>query len=56
MAKETQESRDESVADPADVYESPELTCLGTVADLTEQQKTVGSADGATFLGLDIGS
>jgi hypothetical protein len=27
---------------------------LGTLAELT--QKTVGSADGATFLGLDIGS
>ena len=35
-------------------YNPPRITCLGTVADLT--QKTVGAADGATFLGLDIGS
>lgn len=36
-------------------YEPPELTCLGTVAELT-QQKTLGFADGTTFLGLDQGT
>ena len=35
-------------------YEPPTITHLGTVAELT--QKTVGAADGSTFLGLDIGS
>ena len=35
-------------------YEAPAIRHLGTLADLT--QKTVGAADGATFLGLDIGS
>ena len=37
-----------------DGYSPPTVTFLGTLADLT--QKTVGAADGATFLGLDIGS
>jgi hypothetical protein len=33
------------------------VTYLGSLADLTGQApKTVGAADGATFLGLDIGS
>jgi hypothetical protein len=35
-------------------YRPPTVTYLGSLADLT--QKTVGAADGATFLGLDIGS
>jgi len=35
-------------------YRPPTVTYLGTLADLT--QKEVGAADGATFLGLDIGS
>ena len=35
-------------------YSPPTVTFLGTLADLT--QKTVGAADGTTFLGLDIGS
>ena len=35
-------------------YRPPTITRLGSVADLT--RKTVGAADGATFLGLDIGS
>jgi hypothetical protein len=35
-------------------YQPPTITRLGTVADLT--RKTAGAADGATFLGLDIGS
>ena len=41
-----------SEADPPEVYEPPALTCLGTVAELT--QKTVGGADGSTFNELDI--
>ena len=36
-----------------DGYCPPTVTFLGTLADLT--QKTVGAADGTTFLGLDIG-
>lgn len=36
---------------------APAVTYLGTVAELTQQgAKTVGAADGSTFLGLDIGS
>lgn len=35
-------------------YESPTLACYGYLAAVT--QKSVGSADGTTFLGLDIGS
>ncbi len=38
-------------------YEPPAVTYLGTVAELTQQgAKTVGAADGSTFLGLNIGS
>jgi hypothetical protein len=39
-----------------DSYEPPAVTDLGTLAELTRQEKTVGGADGSTFLGLDIGS
>lgn len=41
-------------ADP-EGYVPPALTRLGELAELT-QSKTVGGADGSTFLGLDIGS
>ncbi|MDP1847290.1 MAG: hypothetical protein Q8K79_05825 [Solirubrobacteraceae bacterium] len=34
-------------------YSPPTVTFLGTLGELT--QKTVGEADGETFLGLDIG-
>lgn len=44
-----------SASDEAHGYEPPELSCLGTVADLT-QQKAVGGMDASTFLGLDLGS
>lgn len=37
-----------------EAYEAPAIRLLGNLADLT--QKTVGNADGSTFLGLDIGS
>lgn len=37
-------------------YEPPVLTRLGDLSELTLQGKTVGAADGATFLGLNIGS
>ena len=33
-------------------YQPPDVTVLGTVAELT--QKTVGGSDGATFQELDI--
>ena len=46
--KLTPEDRDD------DGYRPPTVTLLGTLAELT--QKTVGAADGTTFLGLDIGS
>ena len=35
-------------------YRPPTVTFLGTLAELT--QKDVGGADGATFLGVDLGS
>lgn len=37
-------------------YQPPAVTFLGDLADLTRQVKNTGSADGTTFLGLDIGS
>lgn len=39
---------------PASGYRPPAITYLGSLAEMT--QKTVGAADGATFLGLDIGT
>lgn len=39
----------------AQAYRAPTVTRLGDLADLTGA-KTVGGADGHTFLGLDIGS
>lgn len=38
-----------------EAYEPPAIRLLGNLAELT-QAKEVGAADGATFLGLDIGS
>lgn len=35
-------------------YRPPAIVVLGTLGELT--RKTVGGADGSTFLGLDIGS
>jgi hypothetical protein len=35
-------------------YESPELRVLGTVQELTQQDKMLGSADGFTLLGIPI--
>jgi hypothetical protein len=35
-------------------YTPPTISYLGNLAEMT--QKTVGAADGSTFLGLDIGS
>ena len=35
-------------------YRPPTVTYLGSLAELT--QKTVGNADGTTFLGLDVAS
>lgn len=53
---------DDSQAQPSEAsenllpgYRPPTITYLGDVAELT-QAKTVGRADGSTFLGLDIGS
>jgi len=48
---ETELSTHHAEADAA--YTPPTVTFLGTLAELT--QKTVGAADGTTFLGLDIG-
>lgn len=42
--------------EPAAGYEPPSVTYLGTVAELTGAEKNVGGADGATFLGVDLGS
>lgn len=41
---------------PVDEYQPPAVRYLGTVADVTGADKTVGAADGSTFAGLDIGS
>jgi hypothetical protein len=37
-------------------YDPPTVTYVGDLADLTRQIKDVGAADGATFLGIDLGS
>jgi hypothetical protein len=37
-------------------YQPPTVTYLGDLAELTLADKTVGGADGSTFLGLDVGS
>lgn len=42
------------VSGPAAPYEPPALTHLGNLAELTLLNKTVGGADGSTFLGVDI--
>lgn len=54
MDEHTQPSPGRNMGEPTEPYEPPELTDLGTVAELT--QKTTGAADGSTFLGLDIGT
>ena len=46
--------RPNSTTGGQEVYEAPAIRHLGNLTDLT--QKTVGAADGTTFLGLDIGS
>ena len=47
---------DTAIAGAADAgYTPPSVTFLGTLTELT-QEKEVGSSDGSTFLGLDIGS
>lgn len=51
---ETQISPDPAAGGAKPGYSPPTVTFLGTLAELT--QKTVGGADGETFLGLDIGS
>lgn len=52
MDDKTQSSSSDSPADPGDAYQRPDVTDLGTVADLTAKQ--VGGADGTTFLGVDL--
>jgi len=37
-----------------DPYESPEIKDLGSLEDLTLQDKTLGSSDGFTFNGAPI--
>ena len=48
------DTRPESRSDDHEAYEAPAIRLLGNLADLT--QKQVGAADGATFLGIDLGS
>ncbi len=52
MSQDEQHTRDERTAEPRGEYRPPTVTFLGTLAELT--QKSVGGADGSTFLGLDI--
>jgi len=54
MTQHEQQPASDSAPRPAGSYQPPGVTVLGTLAELT--QKTVGAADGTTFLGLDIGS
>lgn len=52
MSQDEQHTSDDSTDEPRADYRPPTVTFLGTLAELT--QKTVGGADGATFLGVDI--
>jgi hypothetical protein len=54
MNLEQQERPLESRDAPAP-YERPAIVDLGALTELT-REKTVGAADGVTFLGLDVGS
>ncbi len=47
---------DRSTPEPDEAYRPPQLTYLGTLAELTQQQKEPGASDGRTFLGIQIGS
>lgn len=51
----TAQPRRPDVPAASPVYRPPTVTFLGDLAELT-QSKTVGAADGTTFLGLDIGT
>jgi hypothetical protein len=42
------------LADASEAYESPALEELGTVQELTQQDKKFGQSDGFTFLGISI--
>jgi len=55
MTQHEQQPAGDSAPRPAESYQPPGVTVLGTLAELT-QEKEVGGADGSTFLGLDIGS
>lgn len=54
MKTDEQPPTDHRGDEPDTGYRPPTVTFLGTLAELT--QKTVGAADGTTFLGLDVGS
>lgn len=55
MNDDVQAQPSEASGNPPLGYQPPTITYLGDLAELT-QSKTVGGADGSTFLGLDIGS
>lgn len=55
MSVNPAEQHESDTSPAAEIYQAPHLTRLGDLAELT-QAKTVGGADGSTFLGLDIGS
>ncbi len=54
MTEEIHEGSRPEAAQVASGYRPPTITYLGSLGEMT--QKTVGAADGQTFLGLDVGS
>ena len=59
MTQDTPPIPDDGGPDARRAYSAPEMQYLGTLAELTQMlppdNKEVGAADGATFLGIDIG-
>ncbi len=54
MTEDARSPSRQDTREPGSGYRPPTITYLGSLAEMT--QKTVGAADGATFLGLDIGT
>ena len=54
MSEDTENGASADADQSRPAYRPPTVTYLGPLAELTG--KTVGHADGSTFLGLDIGS
>ncbi len=54
--RNTEQITEQNTEQDKKLWKTPELKVHGDIVSLTQQAKTVGSADGSTFLGLNIGS